>query len=99
MASSETLMNKNVKSVWNENHETQFSSIEAQNHKQLKGVVLSLHSIKCDTFRTSLVAVWNNKLFTSGKVLLVSRSQSRYLSEERFRINDLELLDVVWSIE
>ena len=95
------LLKNNTKFVWNDEHETHFHAIKNKFANATENTHYNPHletRIKCDASRAGLGAAleqcspigWNTVAFTS-----------RFLNpnEERYSINELELLGVVWSVE
>ena len=95
------LIKKNTKFVWNDEHETHFQSIR----KKVANATENTHynpqfetRIKCDASRVGLGAALEQRSPTGWHTVAFP---ARFLNsnEDRYSINELELLGVVWSFE
>ena len=95
------LLKKNEKFIWNEYHQTHFEHIKTV----LANATENTHfnptletRIKCDASRQGLGAALEQLDCEGWKTVAFA---SRFLNgnEERYSINELELLGVVWAIE
>ena len=95
------LLKKNIKFVWNDEHETHFQSIKNKfanvTEKRHYNPLLETR-IKCDASRAGLGAALAQRSPTGWHKVA---SASRFLNsnDERYNVNELELLGVVWSVE
>ena len=94
------LLKKNIKFVWNDEHETHFQSIKNKVANATENTHYNPHletRIKCDASRAGLGAVLEQRSPTGWHAVAFA---SRFLNsnEERYSVNELELL-VVWSVE
>ena len=95
------LLRKNIKSVWNDEHETHFQSIKNKFANATENTHYNPHletRIKCDASRAGLGAALEQCSPTGWHTVAFA---SRFLNsnEERYSVNELELLGVVWSVE
>ena len=95
------LLKKNTKFVLNDEHETHFQSItnKVENATENKHYNPHLETrIKCDASRAGLGAALEQRTLTGWHTVAFA---SRFLNsnEERYSVNELELLGVVWSVE
>ena len=95
------LLKKNTKFAWNDEHENHFQSIENKFANETESTHYNPHletRIKCDASRAGLGAALEQRTPTSWPtVAFASRFLNSY--EERYSINEQELLGVVWSVE
>ena len=95
------LLKKNTKFVWNDEHETQFQSIKNKVANATENTHYNPHletRIKSDASRAGLGAALEQRTPTGWHTVAFA---SRFLNsnEERYSVNELELLGVVWSVE
>ena len=95
------LPKKNIEFVWNDEHETHFQSIKNKVANATENTHYNLHletPIKCDASRAGLGAALEQRSPTGWHTVAFA---SRFLNsnEERYSVNELELLGVVWSVE
>ena len=95
------LLKKNTKFVWNTEHETHFQAIKNKVANATENTHYNPHletRIKCDASRAGLGAALEQRSPTGWHTVVFA---SRFLnsSEERYSVNELELLGVVWSVE
>ena len=95
------LLRKSTKYIWNDAHTLHFNAIKTRiaNHTDNINSNPQLQTrIKCDASRYGLGAALEQLTVDGWKPISFA---SRFLnsSEERYSINELELLGVVWSIE
>ena len=92
---------KNTKFVWNDEHETHFQSIKNKVANATENTHYNPHletRIKCDAPRAGLWAALEQRPPTGWHTVAFG---SRFLhsNEERYSVNELELLGVVWFVE
>ena len=95
------LLKKYEKFIWNENHQTHFEHIKTTiaNAKKNTHFNPTLETrVKCDASRQGLGAALE-QLDCEGWKMVVFASRFLNNNEERYSINELELLGVVWAIE
>ena len=95
------LLKKNTEFVWNDEHETHFQSIKNKVANATENTHYNPHletRIKCDASRVGLGAALEQGSPTGWHTVAFA---SRFLNsnEERYSVNELELLGVVWSVE
>ena len=95
------LLRKSTKYIWTDAHTLHFNAIKTRiaNHTENMHYNPQLETrIKCDVSRSGLGAALEQLTVDGWKPISFA---SRFLnsSEERYIINELELLGVVWSIE
>ena len=95
------LLRKSTKYVWTDDHTKHFNAIKTRiaNHTENIHCNPQLEtSIKCDASRSGLGAALEQLTVDGWKSISFA---SRFLisNEERYSINELKLLGVVWSIE
>ena len=95
------LLKKNTKFVWNTEHETHFQAIKNKVANATENTHYNPHletRIKCDASRAALGAALEQCSPTGWHTVAFA---SRFLNsnEERYSVNELELLGVVWSVE
>ena len=95
------LLRISTKYIWTDDHTTHFNAIETRiaNHTKKIHYNPQLETrTKCDASRSGLGAALEQLTFDYCKPITFA---SRFLNsnEERYGINELELLGVVWSIE
>ena len=95
------LLRKSTKYIWTDAHKLHFNAIKTRiaNHTENIHYNPQLETrIKCDASRSGLGAALEQLTVDGWKPISFA---SRFLnsSEERYNINELELLGVVWSIE
>ena len=95
------LLRKSTKFVWTDTHTLHFNAIKTRiaNHTENMHYNPQFETrIKCDASRSGLGAALEQLTVDGWKPISFA---SRFLnsSEERYSINELELLGVVWSIE
>ena len=95
------LLKKNTKFVWNTEHETHFQAIKNKAANATENTHYNPHletRIKCDASRAGLGAALEQRSPTGWHTVAFA---SRFLNsnEERYSVNELELLGVVWSVE
>ena len=95
------LLKKNTKFVWNTEHETHFQAIQNKVANATENLHYNPHletRIKCDASRAGLGAALEQRSPTGWHTVAFA---SRFLNsnEERYSVNELELLGVVWSVE
>ena len=95
------LLKKNTKFIWTEEHEKQFSLIrekiaETTENKHFNAELET--RIKCDASRKGLGCALEQRTPNGWHTVAFA---SRFLNsvEDRYSINELELLGVVWSVE
>ena len=95
------LLQKDTKYVWTENHQSEFETIKnniknltENNHYDIKRNTI----VKTDASRSGLGAVLEQKTCNGWETISYA---SRFLNnaEEKYSINELELLGVVWALE
>ena len=95
------LLKKNEKFIWNENHQLHFEHIKTviANATENTHFNPTLETrIKCDASRQGLGAALE-QLDCEGWKTVAFASRFLNSNEERYSINELELLGVVWAIE
>ena len=95
------LLKKNEKFIWNENHQTHFEHIKTfiANATESTHFNPTLETrIKCDASRQGLGAALE-QLDCEGWKTVAFASRFLNSNEERYSINELELLGVVWATE
>ena len=95
------LLKKNTKFIWNTEHDTHFQAIKDKVANATENTHYNPHletRIKCDASRAGLGAALEQRSPTGWHTVAFA---SRFLNsnEERYSINELELLGVVWSVE
>ena len=95
------LLKKNTKFVWTDEHEEQFKLIKAKIAETTKNKHFNPDietCIKCDASRKELGSALKQRTPNGWHTVVFA---SRFLSsvEDRYSINELELLGVVWFIE
>ena len=95
------LLKKNTKLVWTDEHEQHFKLIKTKNAETTENNQFNLDletRIKCDASRISLGCALEQRTPNGWHTVVFA---SRFLNsvEDRYRINELELLGVVRSIE
>ena len=95
------LLKKNTKFIWKTEHDTHFQAIKDKVAKATENTHYNPHletRIKCDASRAGLGAALEQSSPTGWHTVAFA---SRFLNsnEERYSINELELLGVVWSVE
>ena len=95
------LLKKNTKIVWNTEHETHFQATKNKVANATENTHYNPHletRIKCDASRAGLGAALEQHSSTVWHTVAFA---SRFLNsnEERYSVNELELLGVVWSVE
>ena len=94
------LLKKNEKFIWNENHQLHFEHIKTviANATENTHFNLTLETrIKCDASRQGLGAALE-QLDCEGWKTVAFASRFLNSNEERYSINELELLGVVWPL-
>ena len=94
-------LKKNTKFIWNTEHDTHFQAIKNRVANATENTHYNPHletRIKCDASRAGLGAALEQRSPTGWHTVAFA---SRFLNsnEERYSINELELLGVVWSVE
>ena len=95
------LLKKNEKFIWNENHQLHFEHIKTviANATENNHFNPTLETrIKCDASRQGLGAALE-RLDCEGWKTIAFASRFLNSNEERYSVNELELLGVVWAIE
>ena len=95
------LLKKNEKFIWNENHQLHFEHIKTviANATENTHFNPTLETrIKCDASRQGLGAA-REQLDCEGWKTIAFASRFLNSNEERYSVNELELLGVVWAIE
>ena len=95
------LLKKSEKFIWNENHETNFEHIKTAivNATENTHFNPTLETrIKCDPSRQGLGAALE-QLDCEGWKTVAFASQFLNSNEERYSVNELEFLGVVWAIK
>ena len=95
------LLRKSTKYIWTDTHTLHFNAIKTRiaNHTENIHYNPQLETrIKCDASRSGLGAALE-QLTADGWKPISFASRFLNVSEERYSINELELLGVVWSIE
>ena len=95
------LLKKNTKFVWNTEHDTRFQASKNKVANATENTHYNPHlepRIKCDASRAGLGAALEQRSPTGWHTVAFA---SRFLNsnEERYSVNELELLGVVWSVE
>ena len=94
------LLKKNTKFIWTDEHEEQFKLIKTKIAETTENKHFNPNletRIKCDASRKSLGCALEQRTANGWQTAAFA---SRFLnSVERYSINELELLGVVWSIE
>ena len=95
------LLKKNTKFVWNDELETHFQSIKNKVANATENTHYNPHletRIKCDASRAGLGAALEQRSPTDWHTVAFTL---RFLNsnEERYSVNELEFLGVVWSVE
>ena len=95
------LIKKNKNFVWNDEHETHFQSIKNKVANATENTHYNPHLetwIKCDAYRAGLGAALEQRPPTGWHTVAFA---PRFLNsnEERYSVNELEWLGVVWSVE
>ena len=95
------LLKKNSKFLWRDEHEKQFSLIKEQIAKTTENKHFNTEletRIKCDASRKGLGYALEQRTPNGWRTVAFA---SRFLNsvEDRYSINELELLGVVWSVE
>ena len=95
------LLKKTSKFIWSKEHENCFNEIKNRiaNATANSHYNLQLETrVKCDAYRSGLGAALEQLTVDGWKPIAFT---SRFLNscEERYSVNELELLGVVWSIE
>ena len=95
------LLKENTKFVWNTEHETHFQAIKNKVANAAENTHYNPHletRIKCDASRAGLGAALEQRSPTGWHTVAF---KYRFLNsnEERYSVNELELLGVVWSVE
>ena len=95
------LLKNNIKIVWNGEHETHFQSIKNKVANATENTPYNPHlekRIKWDASRAGLGAALEQRSTTGWHTVAFA---SRFLNsnEERYSVNELELLGVMWSVE
>ena len=101
MSSPSAIIKKNEKFIWNENHQTHFEHIKTVIANATENTYFNptLETrIKCDASRQGLGAALE-QLDCEGWKTVAFASRFLNSNEERYSINELELLGVVWAIE
>ena len=96
-----SLPKKNTKFVWNDELETHFQSIKNIVTNATENQLYNSHletRVKCDASRAGLGAALELRSPTGWHTVAFA---SRFLNsnEERYSINELKFLGVVWSVE
>ena len=95
------LLKKNTKFIWNTEHDTHFQAIKDKVANTTENTHYNPHfetRIKCDASRAGLGAALEQRS-PSGWHTVAFASRFLNSNEERYSINELELLGVVWSVE
>ena len=95
------LLKKNTKIVWNDEHETHFQSIKNKVANATENTHYNPHletRIKCGASRAGLGAALEQRT-PAGWHTAAFASRLLNSNEERYSVNELELLGVVWSVE
>ena len=95
------LLKKNSKFLWTEEHDKQFSLIKEQITETTENKRFNPEletRIKCDASRKGLGCALEQRT-TNGWHTVAFASRFLNSVEDRYSINELELLDVVWSVE
>ena len=95
------LLKKNIKFVWNDEHETHFQLIKNKVANATENTHYNPHletRIKCDASRAGLGAALEQRSPTGWHTVAFA---SRFLNsnKELYSVKELELLGVVWSVE
>ena len=95
------LLKKRTKFVWNDEQETHFQSVRNRVANATENTHYNPHletRIKCDASRAGLGAALEQRSSTGWHTIAFT---SRFLNsnKERYSVNELELLGVVWSVE
>ena len=101
MSSSSAPIKKNEKFLWTENHQTHFEHIKTTiaNATEKTHFNPTLETrVNCDAFCQVLGAALE-QLDSEGWKTVAFASRFLNSNEERYSINELELLGVVWAIE
>ena len=98
-------LKKNKKFLWNENHQTHFEHIKTTTKTTIANATENTHfnptletRIKCDASRQGLGAALES-LDCEGWTTVAFASRFLNNNEERYSINELEMLGVVWANE
>ena len=95
------LLKKNEKFIWNENHQSHFEHIKTVIANATENTYFNptLETrIKCDASRQGLGAALE-QLDCEGWKTIAFASRFLNSNEERYSVNELELLGMVWAIE
>ena len=95
------LLKKNTKFIWNIEHDTHFQAIKDKVANTTESTHYKPHletRIKCDASRAGLGAALEQSS-PSGWHTIAFASRFLNSNEERYSINELELLGVVWSVK
>ena len=95
------LLKMNTNFVWNVELETHFQSIKNKVANATENTHYNPHletRVKCDASRAGLGAALEQRS-TTGWHTVAFASRFKNSNEDRYRINGLELLGVVWSVE
>ena len=95
------LLKKNTKFLWTDEHEKQFSLIKEQIAKTTENKHFNPEletRIKCDASRKGLGCALEHRT-PNGWHTVAFASRFSNSVEDRYSINELELLGVVWSVE
>ena len=95
------LLIKNTKFAWNTEHETHFQAIKNKVANATENTHYNPHletRIKCDASRAGIGAALEQRSPTGWHTVAFA---SRFLNsnEERYSVNEFELLGVVWSVD
>ena len=95
------MLERNTKFAWNDELETQFKSIKNKVAIATENTHYNPHletRIKCEASRAGLGAALEQRSPTGWHTVAFA---SRFLNsnEERYSVNDLDLLGVVWSVK
>ena len=94
------MLKKKSKFVWNDDFETNFQSIKNIVAKATENTHYNPHletRIKCDASRAGLGAA-SEQCSPTGWHTVAFASRFLNSNEERYSVNELELLGVVWSV-
>ena len=95
------LLKKNTKFVWNTEHETHFQATKNKVGNTTENTLYNPHletRVKCDASRAGQGTALEQRSPTGWHTVAFA---SRFLNsnEERYSVNELELLGVVWSVK